>query len=244
MAGIRTGSQFRFWPRILPGATGGPASTGRLVLLWYGTFLVAALLVHGALSNAESIVLSAALLAGAVAVPLAMLGYTLRANGADFNHRVLVPAIGPIVIAVMIFEYVEYNQRVDDAFSAQLISADLVQLLDVKWAGAGSNRIGHLRGRISNRSPHRLIGVGLEVALYAGSAKITALTADADLNVPPGQQRQFDLTTSARPAGITDPLPCIDERATPAGGVRGDPQKILCVYRLERTRGEEVDFQD
>ena len=99
------------------------------MLLWYGTFLVAGLLVHGALRNADSVVLSAALLAGAVALPLTMLGYTIRSNGGDFNSHVLVPAIGPIVIAVLIFDYVEYNRRIDEAFSAQLISADLVRTI-------------------------------------------------------------------------------------------------------------------
>jgi hypothetical protein len=217
-------------------------STGRLVLLWYGTFLVAGLLVHGAMGSAESVVLSAALLAGAVALPLTMLGYTIRTNGDDFNSHILVPAIGPVVIAVLIFDYVEYNQRIDDAFSAQLISTDLVQLLDVKWAGASADKSGYLSGRVSNRSPHQLTGMGLEVALYAGSEKIAGMTADANLDVPPGQQRKFDVTTRARPAGPAYPLPCTDERAAsaPAQATRGSPQEFVCVYRLARTRGEEV----
>jgi hypothetical protein len=217
-------------------------STGRLVLLWWGTFLVAGLLVHGALGNAESEVLSAALLAGAVALPLSMLGYTIRTNGDDFNSHILVPAIGPVVIAVLMFDYVEYNQRIDEAFSAQLISADLVQLLDVKWAGASGGTSGYLSGRVSNRSPHQLTGMSLEVALYAGSEEIASMTTDADLDVPPGQQREFKVTTMARPAGPADPLSCIDERAAPAQATRGGPQEFECIYRLARTRGEEVFF--
>lgn len=215
------------------------------MLLWYGTFLVAALLVHGALGNAESVVLAAALLAGAVAVPLTMLGYTIRNNGGDFNSQVLVPAIGPIVIAVLIFEYVEYNKRLDEAFSAQLISADLVQLFDVKLAGGGAGKGSHLSGQVSNRSPHQLTGMRLSVALYADSEKITSLTADADLNIGPGQQGKFNVTAASIPQVPVEPLPCIDERAA-AGNAESSAanraQKFECVYRLERTRGEEVFF--
>lgn len=217
-------------------------STGRLVLLWWGTFLLAGLLVHGALGNAESEVLSAALLAGAVALPLTMLGYTLRTNGDDFNSQILIPAIGPVVIAVLIFDYVEYNQRIDDAFSAQLISTDLVQLLDVKWAGASADKSGYLSGQVSNRSPHQLTGMSLEVALSAGGEKIASMTTDANLDVPPGQKSKFRVTTMARPAGPAYPLPCTDARAAPAPAqaTRGSPQDFACVYSLERTRGEEV----
>ena len=55
---------------------------------------------------------------------------------------ILVPAIGPIVIAVLIFDYVEYNRRIDEAFSAQLISTDLVRLSEVKWTGGAPARAG------------------------------------------------------------------------------------------------------
>jgi hypothetical protein len=214
------------------------------VLLWWSTFAVAGLLVHGALRNADSTVLSAGLLAGAVVLPLAMLGYTLRTNGDDFNSQILIPAIGPVVIAVLIFDYVEYNQRIDEAFSAQLISADLVQLLDVKWAGTSAGNSGYLSGEVSNRSPHQLTGMSLEVALYAGGEKIASMTTDADLDVPPGQQREFKVTTIARPAGPSEPVACTDERAGsgPAPAIRGSPQKFECIYRLERTRGQEVFF--
>ncbi|MGO9060032.1 MAG: hypothetical protein ACLQU2_22025 [Candidatus Binataceae bacterium] len=212
------------------------------MLLWYGTFLVAGLLVHGALRNADSVVLPAALLAGAVALPLTMLGYTIRSNGGDFNSHVLVPAIGPIVIAVLIFDYVEYNRRIDEAFSAQLISTDLVGLSDVKWTGVGAGKSGHLSGRVSNRSPHQLIDLSLEVRLYAGSEKVASVIADADLDVPPGQQRGFNLTTTARPAGPADALPCSDERAAPAQGIRGGAQEFSCIYRLKGVHGEEVAF--
>jgi len=212
------------------------------VLLWYGTFLVAGLLVHGALRNAESVVLSAALLAGAVAVPLIMLGYTIRSNGGDFNSHVLVPAIGPIVIAVLIFDYVEYNRRIDEAFSAQLISADLVGLSNIKWTGASAGKNGQLSGRVYNRSPHQLTGMSLELKLYAGTQKVASLIADADLDVPPGQQRNFNLTTTARPAGPADALPCSDERAAPAQGPRGGPQEFRCIYQIKGIHGEVVSF--
>jgi hypothetical protein len=212
------------------------------VLLWWGTFLLAGLLVHGALGNAESQALAAALLAGAVALPLTMLGYTIRTNGDDFNSHILVPAIGPVVIAVLMFDYVEYNQRIEEAFSAQLISTDLVQLLDVKWAGASGDTSSYLSGRVSNRSPHQLTGMSLEVALYAGSEQIASMTAKADLDVPPGEQRKFKVTAKARPAGPADPMDCRDERAAPAPAQapRGSPREFECIYRLERTRGEEV----
>src|SRR5271166_2396569 len=63
---IPTGSQLRLRPRDFPQAGEKAAvSTGRLVMLWYAGLLAAALLVHWALRNAESVPLSAALLAGA-----------------------------------------------------------------------------------------------------------------------------------------------------------------------------------
>jgi hypothetical protein len=210
------------------------------VLLWYAGFLLAGLLIHYALRNAESIPLSAGLLAGAVVIPLVLLRYTLRAQGGEFNSQILVPAIGPVVIAVLIFEYVEYNKRVDDAFSAQLISADLVQLSDVKWAGAAGG--GRLSGRVNNRSPHHLIGMSLEVVLYAGSEKLGSAVADSDLDVGPGQQGSFRMTTPAGTAAPAASIPCADERAGPLPSRRSDPRQLACVFRLTGTRGEEVVF--
>jgi len=217
-------------------------STGRLVMLWYAGLLAAALLVHWALRSAESVPLSAALLAGAVVIPLTLLRYTFTAQGGEFNSQILVPAIGPIVIAVLIFEYVEYNQRVDEAFSAQLISSDLVQLLDVKWAAADP-RSGRVSGRVVNHSPHHLTGISLEVLLYAGPEKLRSAMADADLDVGPGQQANFTMTTFAGPAAGAEALPCADERAAAARPPQpGDPRRVECVYRLNGTRGEEVSF--
>ncbi len=211
-------------------------------MLWYAGLLAAAVLVHWALRSAESVPLSAALLAGAVVIPLTLLRYTLTAHGGEFNSQILVPAIGPVVIAVLLFEYVEYNKRVDEAFSAQLISSDLVQLLDVKWAGAdpGSGRVS---GRVFNRSPHHLIGISVEVLLYAGREKLRSATADADLDVGPGQQANFKVTTLAGPVAGAEALPCADERAAAARPSQpGDPRRIECVYRLNGTRGEEAVF--
>jgi hypothetical protein len=99
-----------------PGTSGRPKEAsspglGRLVALWYAGLITAAVLVHCALGNAESTILAAILLAAAVVVPLTLLGYTLRVHGAALNSQILVPAIGPIVIGVLIFEYVEYNGR-------------------------------------------------------------------------------------------------------------------------------------
>lgn len=209
-------------------------------MLWYAGLLFAALLVHWALGTAESVPLSAALLAGAVVIPLTLLRYTLTAHGGEFNSQILVPAVGPIVIAVLLFEYVEYNNRVDEAFSAQLISSDLIELLEVKWGGAdpGSGRVS---GRVVNRSPHHLIGMSLEVLLYAGREKVRSATAAADLDVGPGQQADFKVTTLVSP-GI-QALPCADERAAaPREPHPGNPQRIECVYRLKGTRGEEAQF--
>jgi hypothetical protein len=217
-------------------------STGRLVALWYAGLLLAAVLVHWALGNAESIPLSAALLAGAVVIPLILLRYTLTAQGGEFNSQVLAPAIGPIVIAVLIFEYVEYNKRVDEAFSAQLISSDLIQLLDVKWAGADPDH-GRVSGRITNRSPHHLIGMSLELLLYSGGQKLRSAAAAADLDVGPGQQANFKMTTLTGPASGGAALSCADERAAAAQAHQpGSPSRLQCVYRLTGTRGEEVTF--
>jgi hypothetical protein len=215
-------------------------STGRLVMLWYAGLLLAALLVHWALRSAESVPLSAALLAGAVVIPLTLLRYTLTAHGGEFNSHVLVPAIGPVVIAVLLFEYVEYNQRVDEAFSAQLISSDLIQLLDVKWAGADAGS-GRVSGRVMNRSPHHLIGISLEVLLYEGGEKLRSATANANLDVGPGQQANFNMTTLAGPAAGAEALPCADAAAA-RPPQPGEPRRIECVYRLQGTRGEEVVF--
>jgi hypothetical protein len=242
---ITTGSQSGFSsPNPGTPSGGAPVRTGRLILIWYAGFVLAALLAHCAMDPAQSVALSSALLAGAVVVPLTLLGYTLRTYGANFNSHVVVPALGPIVIAVLIFEYVEYNRRIDDAFSAQLIPANLIQLSDVKWTSAVPGQGGRLSGRVLNRSPHQLVGMNLEIRLYAGREQLASVDADAALDVPPGQQRSFTTGELQAGAGHSGVLPCADAAAAKQKSSRENepPQVFECVYSVMGTRGEQVFF--
>jgi hypothetical protein len=193
---------------------------------------------------AQAVVLSSALLAGAVVVPLTLLAYTLRTYGANFNSHVVVPALGPVVIAVLIFEYVEYNKRIDEAFSSQLIPTSLVQLTDVKWIGGAAGKSGRLSGRVLNRSPHHLIGMSVEIVLYGGREQLASVDADAALDVPPGQQRAFTTGELEGPlVAHSGVMPCADEAASKPAPSKGDqPQLFECVFSVKGTRGEEVFF--
>ncbi len=242
--GIGTQSQSEFRSRSSEPAAPGKSSagTGRLVLIWYAGLIVAALFMHWAMAATDSMPLAAALAAAAVAIPLSLLGYTMRAYRAAFNSHILVPAIGPIVIAVLIFEYVEYNKRVDDAYSAQLIPTDLVLLSDVKWARNAAGGASRLSGHVVNRSPHQLVGMSLEVALYGGSEKLGTALADAPLNVAPGQQANFSTPAPDFSAANARELPCVRQDDLPPSARKNQMGVVQCVYRVAGTRGEQVFF--
>lgn len=214
--------------------------TGRLILLWYAALVLAALLMHLAMGN-DSVAVSSALAAAAIVIPLALLGYTMRRYGDAFNSHILVPAIGPIVIAVLIFEYVEYNKRVDEAYSAQLIPSELVLLSDVKW-GSASGSASRLSGHVVNRSPHQLIGMRLEVMLYGGSEKLSSALAETNLDLPPGAQKNFSTEAPDFSAAGVREVPCIQEDALPPAGRENKAGVFQCFYRLAGTRGEQVFF--
>jgi hypothetical protein len=209
------------------------------VLLWYAGLVLAGFLMHLAMLNTASMVLASGFAAAAAVIPLSLLGYTMRRYGDTFNSQILVPAIGPIVIAVLIFEYVEYTRRVDDAYSAQLIPANLVLLSDVKWTRGASSRTGRLSGHVVNRSPHQLTGMTLEVALYRGGEKLDDELSEARLNVAPGQQGNFNTVTPQPPAKGANELDCAPENPPPRGN---RPGALQCLYRIAATRGEEVFF--
>ncbi len=212
------------------------------MLIWYAGLIVAALFMHWAMASTDTMALASALAAAAVAIPLILLGYTMRAYRGAFNSHILVPAIGPIVIAVLIFEYVEYTKRVDDAYSAQLIPADLVLLSDVKWARDASGGASRLSGHVVNRSPHQLVGISLEVALYGGNGKLGGALADAALNVAPGAQVNFSTVAPAFDAAGIRELLCAREDNLPPPARKPAPGVVQCVYRVASTRGEEVFF--
>ncbi len=197
--------------------------------------------MHWAMVNAASVAISSALAAAAVVIPLALLGYTMRRYGDAFNSHILVPAIGPIVIAVLIFEYVEYNKRVDDAYSAQLIPAELVLLSDVKWAAA-SGSAGRLSGHVVNRSPHQLVGISVEVMLYAGSEQLSSAVAETKLDLAPGAQKNFSTTAPDFSAAGIREVPCVQEDVLPPPARRKKPGVFECFYRIAGTRGEQVFF--
>jgi hypothetical protein len=197
--------------------------------------------MHWAMGNAASVAISSALAAAAVVIPLTLLGYTMRRYGDAFNSHILVPAIGPIVIAVLIFEYVEYNKRVDDAYSAQLIPAELVLLSDVKWAAA-SGSAGRLSGHVVNRSPHQLVGMSVEVMLYGGSEQLSSAVANTKLDLAPGAQKNFSTTAPDFSAAGIREVPCVQEDALPPPARRDKPGVFECFYRIAGTRGEQVFF--
>lgn len=215
------------------------AGTGWLILLWYAGLVIAALLMRWAM-GAASVAVAAGLAAAAAVIPLALLGYTMRSYGDTFNPQILVPAIGPIVIAVLIFEYVEYNQQVDDAYSAQLIPTELVLLSDVKWAGA-PGRAGQIRGHVVNRSPHQLVGISVEVMLYGSSEKLAGATAEAKLDLAPGGQSSFNASAPESSPGGGE-VPCLQQDALPPPARGGKPGGVECFFRVTRTRGEQVFF--
>jgi hypothetical protein len=212
------------------------------VLLWNVGLAVAGLLMHWAMGNANSVVLSSGLAAAAVAIPLSLLGYTMRRYGDAFNSHILVPAIGPIVIAVLILGYVDHNRRVEDAYSAQLIPAELLILSDVKWAVGASSSGGAVSGHVVNRSPHKLIGLSLEVALYGGSEKLGGAVADAKLDVAPGQQINFSALAPDFSAAGIKAVPCVRQEALPPPNRKHTAGLFECFYRVAETRGEEVFF--
>jgi hypothetical protein len=188
----------------------------------------------------ESALGSAALAGGAIAVPLLLLGHTMRSYGPVLNSHVLVPAIGPMVILVLILEYVEYNRHLEDAHSAELIPADLLSVTDVKWAIGKSGGLDRLSGRIANRSPHELVGMSLELMLFGGSRELGSARADATVDVAPGQQGNFTATMPHLAAVPAAQLPC--ERAGPSPPALPDRPGLECFFRVTATRGEEVFF--
>ena len=223
-------------------APGDPApGTGRLILLWYVGLALAALLMHWAMGNAASVAISSGLAAAAVVIPLALLGYTMRRYGDAFNSHILVPAIGPIVIAVLILEYVEYNKQVDDAYSAQLIPAELVLVSDVKWA-VGPDSKGLISGHVVNRSPHQLVAMSVEVMLYGGSEKLGSAVADAHLDLGPGAQKNFSTSAPDLSAAGIREVPCVREDALPPPARVSKSGVFECYYRIAGTRGEQVFF--
>ncbi len=240
--GIRTQSQSQPQSRgpQAPGPGSPSAGTGRLILLWYAGLALAALFLHWAMASTASVLMASALASAAVVLPLTLLGYTMKSYGGAYNSHLLVPAIGPIVIAVLILEYVEYNKRVDEAYSADLIPSSLLILSDVKLSRDKGR--GRISGHIVNRSPHQLTGVSLELMLFGGSEKLTGAAAEAKLDVGPGQQANFAVAASEFGRLGVDQLPCIRQEQLPPPAMPAKPGVFECYFQVTGTRGEEVGF--
>jgi hypothetical protein len=239
MSAIQTKAQSEIRPRSSEAPASGdpPQGTGRLILLWYAALALAALFCHWAMDS-QSAVLSAALAGAAIAIPLVLLAHTMRSYGAVLNSHILVPAIGPMVILVLILEYVEYNRHLEDAHSAELIPAELLSLSDVKWAGGKAGAPGRLSGHVANRSPHELVGMSIQLMLLGGQHRLDSV-AEARVDVAPGQQGDFAAPTPHVTAAID--MPCV--RADPAAPEKPkNPGGLRCFYRVIATRGEEVFF--
>jgi hypothetical protein len=191
--------------------------------------------------GARSTVLASALASTAVVIPILLLGHTIRAYRAAFDSRVLVPALGPIIIVVLIFEYVEFSKRLDYAHSLDLIPANLLMVSDVRWTRGGAASPGRLSGHVYNRSGRELVGLSLEAALYGGSEKLSSATADTDLDVGPGEHGSFTVATADFSAAVRD-LPCVRMEDDLAPVVNNQGRALECVYRITGTRGEDVDF--
>lgn len=239
MSAIQTKAQSEIRPRSSEApASGDPQGIGRLILLWYAALGLAALFCHWAMDS-QSAVLSAALAGAAIAIPLLLLAHTMRSYGPALNSHILVPAIGPMVILVLILEYVEYNRHLEDAHSAELIPAELLSLSDVKWAGAKAGAPGRLSGHVANRSPHELVGMSIELMLLGGQHRLGSAVAEAKLDVAPGQQGDFAAPTPPLAAATNTPCvragPAAPEEPKSSGGLQ-------CFYRVIATRGEEVFF--
>jgi len=217
------------------------SSTVRLILLWYAGLAASALFIHWALGTGSAVVASA-LAAAAVVIPLTLLAYTMRSYGSVFDSRILVPALGPVVILLLIFEYVEYNKQVDEAYSAQLIPANLLMLSDVKLAHGNGRSAGRLSGHVVNRSPHELVGISLEFVLFGGSEKLSSAVADAKIDVAPGQQGNFAAPTPGLSAATLNELPCTRAEALPPPSRQNRSGMLECYYRVAGTRGEEITF--
>jgi hypothetical protein len=185
-------------------------------------------------------VATSALAAAAVAIPILLLGYTMGSHRAAFDSRILVPALGPLVIVLLVFEYAEFSKRLEDAHEAGLVPANLLMVSDVRWTHGGA--AGRLSGQVYNRSGHELIGMSLEVTLYGGSEQLSSAVADTDLDVAPGQHGSFTAAMADLSAAARGELPCIRVENDPEPALREHRGMLQCVYRVTGTRGEDVIF--
>jgi hypothetical protein len=239
---IRTESQSEFRTSSGAPAPGNSSSgVGRLVALWYGGLAVAALCLHLAIGT-NSTVLASVLAATAVVIPILLLTHTMSSYRAAFDSRVLVPVIGPVIIVVLLCEYVGIGKRLGELHSADLIPSNLLMVSDVRWTHGGGARPSRLSGRVYNRSGRELVGMSIEAVLFGGSEELSSATAETDLDVGPGEHGSFNVDTSDFATAGLAQLPCVRMDDDLAPVVNNPGGTLECVYRVTGTRGEDVVF--
>ncbi|HLH76573.1 MAG TPA: hypothetical protein VKV28_07185 [Candidatus Binataceae bacterium] len=208
--------------------------TGRLVAVWYGGLLCSGALVWLALWESETRELAAAALSGAVVILLGLASYTMRQSGDNWRRHTVVAAVGPLVVALMLFEFQEYNRRAEDAISTHLIDLREIELANVSlahWAAGTSN--GRVSGVVRNHSAIVLRGLSLHLAVRSTRALLTEVTAEVSVEVPPGQERRFETAVAGLPGRADKPLPCTDWRLQPSM-----VPVTSCRYQVAQTRAE------
>jgi membrane protein implicated in regulation of membrane protease activity len=215
-------------------------ATGRMVMIWYGGFLGAGLLVWIALCASDSATVAAAALAGAVVTLLSLVSYTQRRREDEFRRHSLVAAVGPLAVAVMLFEYQVYQHRVEDTLSANLIDAGEVEVRDLDWSGTLHARgLGRLHGVVRNHSTIPLLGLSLELSVFSKHFQPDVVTADVAVAVPPGGEQSFDAAAPTAPLIGTHRLRCLNRNLD--DGRNDVLAPVKCRYQVSKTRAV-LDF--
>lgn len=226
--------------RTSPNASGAPLDaasanvTGRLVAVWYGGLLCSGALVWLALLESETRELAAAALSGAVVVLLGLASYTMRQSGDNWRRHTVVAAVGPLVVALMLFEFQEYNRRAEDTLSTHLIDWREVELANVSLADApAGTRAGRVSGLVRNHSTIILRGLSLHLSVRSTPTLRAELTAEVAVEVPPGEERRFETAVAGLPARSEKPLRCTDWRIEAPS-----METVTCRYQVAQTRAK------
>lgn len=225
------GALARLKDRLSPSRTG---ATAWLIAVWYVGLSCAALLGWAAMEESDTYQAAAALLSAAVVLMLALASYSLRARSGDWNRHSVVAAVGPLVIAIMLFEYYVYNRRIEDTVSTHLIPSEQVELADVDWSAMSAR--GHLSGVIRNHSSVLLRSVSVDLSVFPRRRTTRPVRAVVTVDVPPGAERPFDTQTDAPPSGMRR-LHCFDTHMISRAAVR-PPAATVCSYEVAQTHGD------
>lgn len=189
------------------------------------------------MAESDSYQMAAALLSAAVVLMLALASYSLRAGSGEWNRHLVVAAVGPLVIAVMLFEYFEYNRRIEETVSSHMISSEQVELDNVDWSQIASSTRGHLSGIIRNHSSVLLRGVSVDLWVFPRQSVSRTVRAEVTIDVPPGGEKRFDTATDAPPSGLHQ-LHCFDTHLIAGRAALAGSARVGCSYQVAGTHGD------